>query len=647
MPEYQQMQQSKNPEPTFQKQATPASPSHESNPYSIIQRARINPKSLTSTDVLQLQRSIGNRAVGKLLSGLGNPSTTQQAPVQREESPEEDEEVQMKSVVQREESKEEEPLQGKFASGLTGTLQSKEEAPPNKTGMPDHLKSGIENISGMDLSGVRVHYNSSKPAKLNALAYAQGSDIHVAPGQERHLPHEAWHVVQQAQGRVNPTMQAKGLSMNDDKGLEHEADMMGMRAGELAVGAQSTQRQEEEELQTRPDPLGSFDAGSDIESRLGRPVVQRLISADNFEKSTRLWLWWVHKGKSAQKFASLVELLRKYESLPAYAPIEAKDAKYIPEDVEKRRVLNKLLAIANSWLASDASQTSSRRLMVTELKSELEDEATTTIAKEEAAVAQGGAVPWVEYGNIYLSVTETGEQSWMPIIYKRFTIHPETNFSIFSGTHGEANGYVINDQGLIDERHLDAKHTTEDSGIKDKIIKEYTESQPPKTPPKIDVIDISQNLRKPDDLKAQVKACSAGNNVAILAWCYSVTALTKAENAFVGLDNEVKTLYDNLYKGLNNVQKNTFSGLWGKDAFEVDKALQRNEMGVLRKHDEPYIDKLTKPPPKNLQRLKNRQLSEPEAKQLEELLDKLLRSRRLYIAQKAVPIPDIMTKWAD
>lgn len=54
-----------------------------------------------------------------------------------------------------------------------------------------------------------MHYNSSRPAQLQALAYAQGSDIHLGPGQERHLPHEAWHGVQQAQGRVQPTLQKK------------------------------------------------------------------------------------------------------------------------------------------------------------------------------------------------------------------------------------------------------------------------------------------------------------------------------------------------------------------------------------------------------------------------------------------------------
>ena len=101
----------------------------------------------------------------------------------------------------------------------------------NKTGLPDNLKSGIENLSGMSMNDVKVHYNSSKPAQLNAHAYAQGTDIHIAPGQQRHLPHEAWHVVQQKQGRVKPTMQMKrGVPINDDKSLEKEADVMGARA---------------------------------------------------------------------------------------------------------------------------------------------------------------------------------------------------------------------------------------------------------------------------------------------------------------------------------------------------------------------------------------------------------------------------------
>lgn len=101
----------------------------------------------------------------------------------------------------------------------------------NNTGLPDSLKSGIENLSGHSMDDVKVHYNSSQPAQLNAHAYAQGTDIHIASGQEKHLPHEAWHVVQQKQGRVKPTMQMKGkVNINDDKGLEKEADVMGRKA---------------------------------------------------------------------------------------------------------------------------------------------------------------------------------------------------------------------------------------------------------------------------------------------------------------------------------------------------------------------------------------------------------------------------------
>lgn len=96
--------------------------------------------------------------------------------------------------------------------------------------LPVPLKQGIESLSGIPMDDVRVHYNSTKPAQLQAHAYAQGTDIHLAAGQEHHLPHEAWHVVQQKQGRVKPTLQLKGVAINDNSDLEHEADVMGARA---------------------------------------------------------------------------------------------------------------------------------------------------------------------------------------------------------------------------------------------------------------------------------------------------------------------------------------------------------------------------------------------------------------------------------
>ncbi|WP_343602821.1 DUF4157 domain-containing protein [Roseateles sp.] len=100
----------------------------------------------------------------------------------------------------------------------------------NRNGPPGQLKASLESLSGMDMSAVRVHRNSDKPAQLNALAYAQGNEIHLGPQQEKHLPHEAWHVVQQKQGRVKKTVQLGGRGVNDEGRLETDADVMGNRA---------------------------------------------------------------------------------------------------------------------------------------------------------------------------------------------------------------------------------------------------------------------------------------------------------------------------------------------------------------------------------------------------------------------------------
>lgn len=98
---------------------------------------------------------------------------------------------------------------------------------PSRTGLPEPIKHGVENLSGIPLDDVRVHYRSPKPSGVQALAYTQGTDIYVAPGQEKHLAHEAWHVVQQQQGCVHGTTQVSGIAMNDDSSLEREADSMG------------------------------------------------------------------------------------------------------------------------------------------------------------------------------------------------------------------------------------------------------------------------------------------------------------------------------------------------------------------------------------------------------------------------------------
>ncbi len=171
---------------------TAAPPGPRTHHAALLQRAGLAPRSLTPRDVLQLQRAVGNRAVGQLLAGTAR----------------------------------------------------RESSPPkaNPTGLPDDLKAGVENLSGISLDDVRVHYNSQRPAELEALAYTQGTEIHVGPGQERHLPHEAWHVVQQKQGRVQPTMQMmSGVKVNDEQALEEEADQAGAKVSQRKVGSPRAQ----------------------------------------------------------------------------------------------------------------------------------------------------------------------------------------------------------------------------------------------------------------------------------------------------------------------------------------------------------------------------------------------------------------------
>jgi hypothetical protein len=210
--------------------------------------------------LLSLQQTAGNRAVTGLVQGRF-------APVQRD-SAEEEEPLQGRfAPVQRQADEEE--LQMKRASSPPAQFEAEPARRRNETGLPDGLKAGIESLSGISLDDVRVHHGSARPAQLNALAYAQGSEIHVAPGQEQHLPHEAWHVVQQAQGRVQPTLQLEGgVPVNDDGGLEQEADAMGAKAMETAQ--RQAAPEEETLLQGKFTPVPSRAVGS-----AGAGVVQR------------------------------------------------------------------------------------------------------------------------------------------------------------------------------------------------------------------------------------------------------------------------------------------------------------------------------------------------------------------------------------
>lgn len=106
-------------------------------------------------------------------------------------------------------------------------IQKAEERPkrqgPNLTGIPTQMKMDFERRSGLSFDDVRVHYNSDKPARIGALAYTQGTQVYMGPGQNRHLGHELVHVVQQKQGVVKPTGTKNNLLVNEEAQLEEQA----------------------------------------------------------------------------------------------------------------------------------------------------------------------------------------------------------------------------------------------------------------------------------------------------------------------------------------------------------------------------------------------------------------------------------------
>ncbi len=122
--------------------------------------------------------------------------------------------------------------------------EQKASSEKDKTGIPAQMKAKFERSSGFSFDDVRVHYNSEKPAQLHAHAYTQGSEVFVAPGQEKHLPHELGHVVQQKSSEVKPTGEVGGMPLNDDEAMEDGAD-------KLAEEAESSGDSDEVPLQAK------------------------------------------------------------------------------------------------------------------------------------------------------------------------------------------------------------------------------------------------------------------------------------------------------------------------------------------------------------------------------------------------------------
>ena len=234
----------KKPEPVSDRTNNPVNNNHKNKPAEnkknvrttdykkLLQMMLNDPDAITRDEFLFLQSIIGYRQA---------VVAREKAKLRKQQRKIEHTNVAMKPILLgRSNSEIEKDLGGKKEgtsskdNSTKTSIQMKKDngnASVSNSGMQRNLRAGLEKLSGVELSDVKVHQNSDKPQQVGALAYTQGNDIHIAPGQEKHLPHEGWHAVQQKQGIVKPTIQMKtGTLVNDDAGLEKEADVMGAKA---------------------------------------------------------------------------------------------------------------------------------------------------------------------------------------------------------------------------------------------------------------------------------------------------------------------------------------------------------------------------------------------------------------------------------
>jgi hypothetical protein len=135
-------------------------------------------------------------------------------------------------------------VQSRIQAKLMSDIGKKKKQTPETstdTKLPEEVQDKMEKSFGQDFGNVKIHKDSSSALELNAKAYAQGEDIHFAPGAfdplsksgQELIGHELTHVVQQRQKRVGKgEVHGKGIEMNQDASLEKEADDLGKLAAE-------------------------------------------------------------------------------------------------------------------------------------------------------------------------------------------------------------------------------------------------------------------------------------------------------------------------------------------------------------------------------------------------------------------------------
>ena len=125
--------------------------------------------------------------------------------------------------------------------------------------------------------------------------------------------------------------------------------------------------------------------------------------------------------------------------------------------------------------------------------------------------------PWVKVGNLYMSVTFTGDDSWTGIA--RSMAKTTKTVVILTGRHGEQAGTAI-DAGTMEidaVRTFERAHYKEDKDRKADFLKKNAGSTVT-----IEVKNLYQTGHTVANLKTVITTALGEGKVVILAWCYSL-----------------------------------------------------------------------------------------------------------------------------
>jgi LysM repeat protein len=222
-------------------------------------------------------------------------------------------------------------IQSKLKSGILQSIQKKRAEQESSTKLPDNVQAKMENSFGEDFSDVNIHDNSTKAEDLGAKAFAQGKDVHFAPGEfqpnskqgQELIGHELTHVVQQKEGKVQGgDVHGKDM-VNQDVSLEKEAD----DAGKLAS----------EGLSVEVNGLGSGVQMKDDKEE--KQEVDTTEAKDvSFQEPSAYYIHVVKAGESLWKIAHNAN-----SDKIAKLGLDFFNKQYLPFRVEEIRILNKLL----------------------------------------------------------------------------------------------------------------------------------------------------------------------------------------------------------------------------------------------------------------------------------------------------------------